>query len=337
MIGSNRLVAVRRAVGYLECAMDVRSLRLWHLVLVVGLATALVFSVAGIVCVHQWSERSIDVASVASQAEARAFASAVSSWVVTSLPQTHLLSRVIQIALESDTVYVVITSLGKVLVDERAVGWKRMTLPDRVGDEPTMVIPIAGTLVLDTSVPVGDGSVAQATVRMGTLAHHLQDQLQNIKLSTAGIAFGLWAFGLLLFTTWRFRHGARADAKQRSEAGGPRPLPASNSVSFPLMIDARAKQVSYQDLPVPIAPKLFQLLELLLTDDNRVFTEQEIIDHVWTDSHYATAADVRQCVYRLRCRLNEIEAGLGECVANVKGFGYRFDPNRLSEPTDELA
>jgi DNA-binding winged helix-turn-helix (wHTH) protein len=102
-----------------------------------------------------------------------------------------------------------------------------------------------------------------------------------------------------------------------------------DSEGFPLVIDSRTKCVSYLDRELSLSPKPFLLLELLVRDYGRVFNDQEIIEHVWTDTPYVNSNDVRQCVYRLRCRLNDVEAGLGDCIANVKGFGYRFDPTRL--------
>lgn len=315
--------------------MSAQSRKNWRLFLVVGLAAALVFSVAGFVFVQQRSVSLVDRAAAESEEEALAFANALSAWILASLQQTHLLSRVVQITLEGDSVYVVISYLDDVIVDERAAGWERADLPSiREDSEKTVLLSLGGTLVLDTLVPVGEDPNTPATVRIGTVARYLEVQLRSTELSTAATAFGLWAL-ILLFFGWPFGRKAPASASAATRptdghlAKGLRGAP----VSVPLMVDTRAKTATYQDRSLSLAPKPFQLLELLVQDHDKVFNEQEIIDHVWTDSDYATASDVRQCVYRLRQRLNEIEAGLGNCIANVKGFGYRFDPDKLDQQT----
>jgi len=315
--------------------MGARSRRNWWVFLLVGFATALVLSAAGLAFVHLRGERLFDRAAAESEAEAGAFANAVSSWVLGPLPQSHLLSRVVQIALEGDAVYVVISYFGDVLVDERAVGWERADLPATRGEgERTTLASFGGTLILDTVVPVGENPTSRASVRIGTLARYLEVQLRSTELSTAAVAFGVWMLVLLLFTARSFGPRAPAGAVGRPASASAN-VELQKPVGFPLAIDMRSKTVTYQDQPVPVAPKPFQLLELLLKDRDKVFNEQEIIEHVWADSHYATASDVRQCVYRLRQKLNEIETGLGDCIANVKGFGYRFDPNGLDQQPSE--
>jgi DNA-binding winged helix-turn-helix (wHTH) protein len=303
--------------------------------LLVGVAAAVVFSAVAWGFVRARSGSLVDGAAVESKRNAEVFAHAVAGWVLSPLHQTHLLSRVIEIALEGDVVYVVISYLGNTILDERSVGWERIELPgvDATDEEPTLSL-LAGALILDTVVPVGDDPESPATVRIGTHARYLEVQLRSVRLAGAVSAFGLWALALL-FSTWLFLRRATARAVDVSTVTRSTGAGRMKPVQFPLTIDDRAKTAAYQNRQLPLSPKPFQLLELLIRDCDKVFNEQEIIDHVWSDSPYATASDVRQCVYRLRQKLNEIELGLGDCIANVKGFGYRFDSASLGRSSDQ--
>jgi DNA-binding winged helix-turn-helix (wHTH) protein len=303
--------------------------------LLVGVAAAVVLSAVAWGLVRTRSGNLVDHAAVESKRNAEVFAHAVAGWVLSPLHQTHLLSRVIEIALEGDVVYVVISYLGNTILDERSAGWERVELPGvNAPDEEPTLLPLARVLVLDTVVPVGEDPESPATVRIGTHARYLEVQLRSVRLSGAVSAFGLWALALL-FSSWLFLRRATGRAVVDSTTARSAGARQMKPVQFALTIDDRAKTAAYQDRQLPLSPKPFQLLELLIRDCDKVFNEQEIIDHVWSDSPYATASDVRQCVYRLRQKLNEIELGLGDCIANVKGFGYRFDSARLDLSRDQ--
>ena len=59
-----------------------------------------------------------------------------------------------------------------------------------------------------------------------------------------------------------------------------------------------------------------------------------MLEALWSDSPYADSNDIRQCIYQLRRRLDAVLPKAGRCIANVRGFGYRFDVEHLTAPSN---
>ena len=94
-------------------------------------------------------------------------------------------------------------------------------------------------------------------------------------------------------------------------------------------IDTVTMQVDVSGHVVPLTPKQYSLLALLVRDEGKVFSDKEIIGEIWPTSPLADANDIRQCVFRLRKRLRQALDGADKTVVTVKGFGYRFDSGVL--------
>ena len=88
-------------------------------------------------------------------------------------------------------------------------------------------------------------------------------------------------------------------------------------------IDERAKSVTINGEPIHLSPKEFYLLALLARDLGRVYTNDEIIAELWGSDSRATAADVKQSIYQLRCKI-ERDSHAPQWIQNVKGFGYKL-------------
>jgi DNA-binding response OmpR family regulator len=91
----------------------------------------------------------------------------------------------------------------------------------------------------------------------------------------------------------------------------------------PIEIDERSKAVTINGASVSLSPKEFSLLALLARDFGRVFTNEEIITELWGGDSRATGADVKQCVYQLRSKI-ERDPHTPQWIQNVKGFGYKL-------------
>ncbi len=91
----------------------------------------------------------------------------------------------------------------------------------------------------------------------------------------------------------------------------------------PCRIDDRSKEVHINGDPVSLSPKEYALLWLLSEDPGRVYSTQQIVGHVWPESHQADASDVKQYIHLLR---NKVEKGKGSGlrIETVKGFGYKL-------------
>lgn len=90
-----------------------------------------------------------------------------------------------------------------------------------------------------------------------------------------------------------------------------------------ITIDDRSKAVTIDGNGISLSPKEYELLKLLASDPGRVFTNTEIIEHVWEDQGRATSIDVKQCIYHLRNRIEQNPQS-PQLIQNVKGFGYKL-------------
>ena len=95
-------------------------------------------------------------------------------------------------------------------------------------------------------------------------------------------------------------------------------------------LDARARLLLRDGLPVPLTPKAFDVLVHLARNENRAVAREEILAAVWPDT-VVTDASLTQAVFLVRRALGEAEgAGMLETVPK---FGYRL--NLPAEP-DEI-
>ena len=88
-----------------------------------------------------------------------------------------------------------------------------------------------------------------------------------------------------------------------------------------LHIDDEAKVVTLHGRALHLTPKEFELLRLLASQSGRVFSDTEIIDHLWPGSPHAAPVDVAQYVHRLRKKLND-DPCAPQWIFNIKRFGY---------------
>ncbi|MEQ1558318.1 MAG: winged helix-turn-helix domain-containing protein, partial [Methyloglobulus sp.] len=77
---------------------------------------------------------------------------------------------------------------------------------------------------------------------------------------------------------------------------------------------------------IDLTPKEFELIDLLLTDVDRIFMADEIINHLWPSSDKATKADLYQYMHLLRKKIEQ-DPNTPKWLMNIKGFGYKLNLN----------
>ena len=105
---------------------------------------------------------------------------------------------------------------------------------------------------------------------------------------------------------------------------------AGNSVSKDFQIDQRNKRVFLKGNRIYLTPKEFELIELLLTDVDRIFKADEIIHHLWPENKRATKSDLYQYMHLLRKKIEE-DPNNPRWIMNVKGFGYKLNSANCEE------
>jgi two-component system, OmpR family, response regulator ResD len=115
---------------------------------------------------------------------------------------------------------------------------------------------------------------------------------------------------------------------RRARPGTERPTLAWGT----LLIDTRARIVQVADREVPLTTLEFELLSFLARHPRLALSREELLRSVWrSDSAWQDAETVTEHVRRLRRKLEE--AGLpDDPITTIRGYGYRFDPPRSTDP-----
>jgi DNA-binding response OmpR family regulator len=100
-------------------------------------------------------------------------------------------------------------------------------------------------------------------------------------------------------------------------------------------IDQRNKCVFLKGHKVDLTPKEFELVELLLTDVDRIFMTDEIINHLWPENKRATKSDLYQYMHLLRKKI-EKDPNNPQWIVTVKGFGYKLNIGSSEEMHQEV-
>jgi DNA-binding response OmpR family regulator len=110
---------------------------------------------------------------------------------------------------------------------------------------------------------------------------------------------------------------ARVEAVARRSSGG-RPR-ADHLVVGGLTIDLRARRVTVEERDVVLTRKEFELLALLASDAGALFTRDQILADVWSDTWVGATRTLDVHVASLRAKL-----GHRGWIETVRGVGFRL-------------
>jgi DNA-binding winged helix-turn-helix (wHTH) protein len=95
------------------------------------------------------------------------------------------------------------------------------------------------------------------------------------------------------------------------------------------VFDPEARQLWRKGSPVPLAPKVFQLLEALITERPKAVSRAALHQHLWPDTH-VSEANLANLVADLREALGD-DAKRPHLVRTVQRFGYAFQAEARPE------
>lgn len=99
--------------------------------------------------------------------------------------------------------------------------------------------------------------------------------------------------------------------------------PPSQIISFEnLQIDQQAQRVSVENQFVELSATEYKLLLFLMTHPEKVYSREQLLNHIWGDDIYVEDRTVDSYIRRLRRSLEPFQAD--RYVQTVRGFGYRF-------------
>ncbi len=98
---------------------------------------------------------------------------------------------------------------------------------------------------------------------------------------------------------------------------------SANQIVFPnLTINQSTYNVKYHNQTLELPPKEFELLYFLASNKNKVFTREQLLDHVWGYDFVGDTRTVDVHIKRLREKINRDDA-FG--IKTVWGVGYKFE------------
>lgn len=96
----------------------------------------------------------------------------------------------------------------------------------------------------------------------------------------------------------------------------------SISIGQHLVINRAQHQVCYDDNRIPLGPTEFNLLSFFVQHPDRVYSREQILDHVWGRNAFIEERTVDVHIRRLRKALEEY--GCDQMIKTVRSAGYMF-------------
>ncbi|MGL4363414.1 MAG: winged helix-turn-helix domain-containing protein [Cellulosilyticaceae bacterium] len=89
-----------------------------------------------------------------------------------------------------------------------------------------------------------------------------------------------------------------------------------------LVMNIEKHKVSYKDEKIDLTHKEFELLKILMSNKEKVYTRESLLDLVWGYDYYGESRTVDVHIRYLRSKLQKY--GLENAIETVRGVGYRF-------------
>ncbi len=120
----------------------------------------------------------------------------------------------------------------------------------------------------------------------------------------------------------------KAVLRRSQSAGTSGPAPDANKkdvVTYPdLVVDRIRYTVRIGDREVDMPPKELELLFFLASHPNRVYTRDQILEHIWGMDYYGEQRTVDVHIKRIREKLDVIDHPLWQ-IKTVWSVGYKFE------------
>jgi two-component system response regulator RegX3 len=97
-----------------------------------------------------------------------------------------------------------------------------------------------------------------------------------------------------------------------------------------IVLDTARHELRVAQVPVALPLKEFELLELLMSNPNRVMTRDMIIDRVWGPYHTSDTKTLDVHIKRLRSKI-EPDPSTPTYISTVRGLGYRFEYKQMNK------
>ena len=97
---------------------------------------------------------------------------------------------------------------------------------------------------------------------------------------------------------------------------------AENEVGF--VIDGASRRIRLNGRELPLTPLEYQLLKLLLSSPERVYSRDQLLDTLHDDFRDVSDRAIDSHIKNLRKKIDAVSPGL-QCIGTVYGVGYRYE------------
>jgi len=248
---------------------------------------------------------------------AAAFEASAEEWIVRD--DLHSIDAAARLLLMGSGLYVDVVVRGETIasgVDEGIA----VEAIDAAAEPPSSTTVHKRGSAIEILAPIalaGYPETAIGLLRMGFSDDYAAGRVRHRALIVGAIAGGccLVCLGVLAFIVRRTRKADLAVGREESLV-----------CCGPIEIDRRRCAVRFDGQPLDLTPKLFELLSVFVQSPGTVFSDDELLRAIWSDSPYAASSDVKQHIYLLRRKFTDIHPCPKALIENVKGFGYRLVP-----------
>jgi DNA-binding response OmpR family regulator len=91
-----------------------------------------------------------------------------------------------------------------------------------------------------------------------------------------------------------------------------------------LMLDPIQHRVTRDEKLIGLTPTEFKLLEVLMHEPNRVFTQEQLVTHVWGEEYTEEIGYIRRYVWHLRRKI-EPNPDQPQYILTEHGIGYKLE------------
>ncbi|MGG5170892.1 response regulator [Pseudarthrobacter sp. J1738] len=187
-------------------------------------------------------------------------------------------------------------------------------LAEAQADPPAMV-------VLDLGLPDMDGievirrlrSWSQVPILVLSARHGSEDKVEALDAGADDYITKPFGLDELLA---RLRAAAR---RSEAEPG----VPSVTTAEF--VVDLAARKVTKGDEPVRLTPTEWSILEILVRNQSKLVTQQQLLVQVWGQAYAKETQYLRVYMAQLRRKL-EADPSAPRHLHTEAGMGYRFDP-----------
>ncbi len=191
-------------------------------------------------------------------------------------------------------------------------------------------------IILDLMLPYIDGLEVCRRIRRESSVPILMLTAKDGELSrVVGLEIGADDYVTKPFSPRELTARVRAILRRAArEDAPPTPSPFRGGR---LTLTPESHEVTLDGRPVDLTAKEFELLHVVMSHPNRVFTRDFLLEHIWGYDYYGSTRTVDMHISRLREKIEDNPASPTHIVT-IRGVGYKFktDTAPRGEERDQL-